>query len=430
MQEYLMPFVHLLLEMAPYLLLGFLIAGLLHAFVPPRFYSRHLSGRGMRPVISSALMGVPLPLCSCGVIPTAMSLRRSGASRGATVSFLISTPQTGVDSILATGALMGLPFALLRPVVAFVTSIFGGALVNRFVRGEDSSNDKKDTEDNRPAGFVPRMKLALRYGFVDMMQDIGKWLTIGLIIAGLITIFVPGDFFTGLGSYPLLNMLVVLAIAIPMYVCATGSIPIAVALMMKGLSPGAALVFLMAGPATNMAAIMVLGKVLERRTTLLYIFSIVTGAIACGLAIDYILPSEWFVVSSPAMAMSHGLAPWKIVSAIMFTALLIYAMSRRHSHDHAHEHGHSCGCTTGHACAHDEAAEPASPQPRIFAVEGMHCNHCRASVENVLKGLEGVEAVEVSLPDATASISGPASDSDIIAAVESIGFGCHRPVMS
>lgn len=265
MQEYIIPFVSLLLEMAPYLLLGFLVAGLLHAFVPPSFFSRHLSGPGFRPVVNSALMGVPLPLCSCGVIPTAMGLRKSGASRGATVSFLISTPQTGVDSILATAATMGLPMALMRPVIAFVTAIFGGSLVSRFCPEPAQAKTVAAVADERRHGFAARIADALHYGFVDMMQDVGKWLTIGLVLAGIIAVAVPDGFLTGLRDYPLLNMLLILVVAVPMYVCATGSIPVAMALMLKGLSPGAALVFLMAGPATNAAAMIVIGKALDRR---------------------------------------------------------------------------------------------------------------------------------------------------------------------
>ncbi|MDE5959958.1 MAG: permease, partial [Muribaculaceae bacterium] len=121
--EFLATFWAMLCEMAPYLLLGFLFAGMLHAFLPASFYNRHLGRPGFWSVAKAAMFGVPLPLCSCGVIPTAMSMRRQGASRAATVSFLISTPQTGVDSILATGSLLGWPLALIRPIAAFATAL-------------------------------------------------------------------------------------------------------------------------------------------------------------------------------------------------------------------------------------------------------------------------------------------------------------------
>ena len=285
-------------SMPPYLLLGFLLAGLMHAFVPATLYRRYLGGSSFRSGLNAALLGIPLPLCSCGVIPTAMSLRKEGASKGATVSFLISTPQTGVDSMIATYSLMGLPFALLRPLVALITSLMGGCLVNRFDDREEASTAEASSviaESQAPQPFVQRLKSALHYAFVEMMQDIGRWLVVGLVVEGLITVFVPDSFFAVFADKPLLSMLLVLAFAVPMYLCATGSIPIAVALMLKGLSPGTALVLLMAGPAVNVASMLVISKVMGRKTLLLYLLSIVSGAILFGLGIDYLLPREWFI---------------------------------------------------------------------------------------------------------------------------------------
>ena len=259
----------LLGEMSPYLLLGFLLAGLMHEFVPSGLYRKYLGGRNLRSVIWAALLGVPLPLCSCGVIPTAMALRREGASKGATVSFLIATPQTGVDSIVATYSLMGLPFALVRPVVAFITAIFGGALVTAFEQPDEILIARKTTpadEHQEKEPLLHRLREAVEYGFIEMMEDIGKWLIVGLVVAGLITALVPDAWFTAFRDNSLLSILFVLVFAIPMYLCATGSIPIAVALMMKGLTPGAGLVLLMAGPASNMASILVIRKVLGNRT--------------------------------------------------------------------------------------------------------------------------------------------------------------------
>ena len=290
--EYITPFLYLLNTMAPYLLLGFLLAGVIHAYVPRRLYARYLSQPDFRSVALAALFGVPLPLCSCGVIPTAMSLRREGASKGAVTSFLIATPQTGVDSIVATYSVLGLPFAVIRPVVALVTALAGGWTVNRLTRSEtDGILPAAEGGEVRRSGS--RFVEALRYGFVDMIQDIGRWLVLGLLVAGLITILVPDNFFASFADKPLLNMAVVLLFSIPMYLCATGSIPIAAALMLKGLSPGAALVLLMAGPATNTASILVIGKVLGRRTLAAYLGAIVAGAVGFGLAIDYLLPAAW-----------------------------------------------------------------------------------------------------------------------------------------
>ena len=297
-------------EMSPYLLLGFFFAGVMHAFIPGMVYNRYLGGKGFKSVFYGALFGAPLPLCSCGVLPTAMSLRKQGASKGATASFLISTPETGVDSIIATYSVLGLPFAVIRPVAAFCNAIMGGWLINKFgdkdeVVPVDASAKTccchHKQEETHHEGFLGKMREALRFGFVEMIEDIGKWLVIGLVIAGLITVFVPDEFFALFRGNTQLSMLLVLCIAIPMYICATGSIPIAVALMMKGLTPGAALVLLMAGPACNMASILVINKTLGRKSLVLYLVSIITMAILWGHVVDYLLPAEWF-----QMALSVG----------------------------------------------------------------------------------------------------------------------------
>ena len=297
-------------KMSPYLLLGFFFAGVMHAFIPGMVYNRYLGGKGFKSVFYGALFGVPLPLCSCGVLPTAMSLRKQGASKGATASFLISTPETGVDSIIATYSVLGLPFAVIRPVAAFCNAIMGGWLINKFgdkdeVVPVDASAKTccchHKQEETHHEGFLGKMREALRFGFVEMIEDIGKWLVIGLVIAGLITVFVPDEFFALFRGNTQLSMLLVLCIAIPMYICATGSIPIAVALMMKGLTPGAALVLLMAGPACNMASILVINKTLGRKSLVLYLVSIITMAILWGHVVDYLLPAEWF-----QMALSVG----------------------------------------------------------------------------------------------------------------------------
>lgn len=280
---------HLINEMSPYLLLGFLFAGILHAFVPQTQYNRYLGKNSFSSVVNAAILGIPLPLCSCGVIPTALSLRRNGASKGATVSFLIATPQTGVDSIAATYSLMGLPFALVRPLAALCTSLLGGALANFTNKDVDSCQECRESSETETSGtFLEKCVEALRFGYVDMMQDIGKWLVTGLVVAALITILVPDNFFTIFNGNTLASMLLVFAIALPMYVCATGSIPIAVALMMKGLTPGAALVLLMAGPACNFASMIAVRKVLGMKTMLIYIFSVMVGAMGFGFLIDHL----------------------------------------------------------------------------------------------------------------------------------------------
>lgn len=413
--------INLMNEMSPYLLLGFLLAGLMRAFVPTHLYHRYLGRPNFRSVVNAMLLSLPVPLCSCGVIPTAMSLYRQGASKGASVSFLIATPQTGVDSIIATYSLMGLPFALMRPLVAIVTSLLGGQLVNWFDTPAAPATPvaAPNEEPDRRLGFGARIRQALNYAFVEMMQDIGRWLVLGLVIAGLITAWVPDSVFSVLADNTLLSILVVLACAVPMYLCATGSIPIAVALMLKGLSPGTALVLLMAGPAVNVASMLVVRKVMGLRTLLLYLLSIVGGAVGFALTIDYLLPRHWFTSHLEAMqSCCHEHTPWfNIACSILLLILLFHALWRRYFHKGGCGHAH-CHCHDEECHCHTEADEALT-----LHITGMSCNHCRAHVEQAIKAVPGVTDVKVDLTDAQAIIKGNASPESIRQAVESIGFG-------
>ena len=401
--------------MSPYLLLGFLLAGLMHEFIPSKVYTKYLGERSLKSVVLAALFGVPLPLCSCGVIPTAMGIRREGASKGATISFLIATPQTGVDSIIATYSLMGLPFAIIRPIVALLTAVFGGVLCNGVTpdpsprRGERGSlNINKESPSPR-RGVGVRLLGALAYAFGEMMEDIGKWLAIGLIVAGIITAAVPDSWFAIFQGNTLYSILFVLLFSIPMYLCATGSIPIALALMLKGLTPGAALVLLMAGPASNAASILVVGKVLGKRSVLIYLISIITGAILFGFGIDYLLPREWFMAPVNQYAACHdeGISLFSYICTALLLVLLLRALFFGHHHHH-----------------HDEETEMATCT--IYDVEGMNCNHCAANVQKAIASVEGVELVEVSLHEGKASIKGSPRESDVLQAVESIGFRAKK----
>lgn len=405
----------LLTEMAPYLLLGFFLAGLMHEFIPRQVYANYLSKPNFRSVFLAALFGVPLPLCSCGVLPTAMGLRREGGSRGATISFLIATPQTGVDSIIATYSLMGLPFAIIRPIVALITAVFGGSLINVFESDNEIIVVRKAAEKTTEKSFVQKLKGSLYYGFVEMMGDIGKWLVIGLIVAGMITTLVPDEWFAIFKDNSLLSILLVLAISVPMYICATGSIPIAVALMMKGLTPGAALVLLMAGPACNVASLLVINKVLGRRTLLLYLTAIVGGAVAFGLGIDYLLPREWFtsgLVMQGSCCAEEGFSLFNSICAVVLILMLVYALflHRLHHHD-------GCCCEEECCCCHAEQEES-----KTYHIEGMHCSHCAANVEKTISSVEGVESCSVSLSEKSATVSGHADDAAVREAVESIGY--------
>ena len=388
-------------EMGPYLLLGFLIAGFLHVFVPKRFYSKYLSKDNKFAVLWAALLGVPLPLCSCGVIPTAVGLKREGASKGAVASFLIATPQTGIDSILATFSLMGLGFALVRPIAALITGVCGGLLVNRFVLEEDGDGFADATCDVESGNPVWRV---LKYGYYDMIQDIGGRLVLGLLVAALIQVAVPDSFFLRFGSRPLLQMLVILVIAIPMYICSTGSIPVAAALIMKGLSPGAALVMLMAGPAVNMASILVVRKALGGRFTWIYLLTIVVFAIGFGFVVNAIglqIPLE-----SMHHAAHHGAGGpslFKLICAAVLTLLIIFALTMKLFDKILHKQAQEADVT-------------------VYTVEGMHCSHCEAAVVRSVEEIPGVESAKANASRKTLTIKGPAKEEDIKAAVDKTGY--------
>lgn len=417
---------NILNQMSPYILLGFILAGMLHVFIRPDTMSRHLAGHGWRPVVKAALLGIPLPLCSCGVLPTAVALRRQGASKGASTSFLIATPQTGVDSIAATYALLGLPFAIVRPIAALVGSVAGGMAVDR--SDKDGENDtpqnasatafsdgccQSAAEAEAPRGFINKMWGAIKYGLTDMMASVGKWLVIGLVVAALITVAVPDSLFLSLAEYPLLAMLVMVAIAVPMYVCATGSIPIAMSLMLKGLTPGVGFVLLMAGPAANFASVMVLRKSLGRRATAVYVLSVVVTAILFGLLIDYILPAQWFALSGSPDATAHCHVEWPwfptlcstLLVALLIRAFIAGAADRRRFRR-----------------ASNNTSNTDTTMQKVYKVKGMACAHCKATVEKAVGAVAGVSCVAVDLPTGRVAVDGAYDPKAVAEAVSNAGF--------
>ncbi len=387
--------------MAPYLLLGFLIAGLLHVFVPQNFYRRYLSKQNRLSVLWAALLGVPLPLCSCGVIPTAIGLRNEKASKGAIASFLIATPQTGIDSILATFSLMGLGFAIIRPVAALITGVCGGLLVNRLVADDDMTAAEAASCSTQQGNRLWRV---LRYAYYDMIRDIGLRLLIGLVVAALIQVAVPDEFFLQFGSQPLLQMLLILLIAIPMYICSTGSIPVAAALMMKGLSPGAALVMLMAGPAVNLASILVVHKSMGRRFTTIYLLTIVVCSVLFGLLLNASgLPLS---LAADGACCAHQAAmpsTFKLVCATVLTLLIIFALMMKFFSKFSNN-------------------KPTDPDTVVYRVEDMHCSHCEAAVVRAVESVTGVEKAKASASARTLTIKGSATEADIRQAVEGAGY--------
>ncbi len=400
MRSYLISLLNVVCEMAPYLLLGFLIAGILHVFVPNRFYTRYLSRDNKWAVLLAALLGVPLPLCSCGVIPTAIGLRNEKASKGAVASFLIATPQTGIDSILATFSLLGLGFAIIRPVAALVTGVCGGLLVNRLVKDDD---DSVSSATSCEAETGNRLWRVLKYAFYKMIRDIGGRLVIGLLVAALIQVAIPDEFFLTFGNQPLLQMLVILVVAVPMYICSTGSIPVAAALIMKGLSPGAALVMLMAGPAVNLASILVVRKALGRQFTWIYLLVIVGFSILFGLLVNAIDLSVSPRITDTCCTDQAALpGTFKLICASVLTLLLLFALTMKLFDRFKHK--------------------PADPDTAVYTVEGMHCSHCEAAVCRAVEEIPGVESAKANASGKTLTIKGPAPEEAIRAAVEKAGY--------
>jgi len=277
-------------QMAPYLLAGFLIAGLLSVIISPGSIDKHLGGRGFLPVLKASAFGVPLPLCSCSVIPVAASLRRHGAGKGATTAFLVSTPQTGADSVAVTFSLLGPFFAVYRPLAALVSGIVGGIAVSLTEGGGVKSDKENITHcEHECCTHGPRPSIPvriLRYGLVTLPADIGPSLLAGLVIAAVITVVVPGDFFSNAVPQGPLQIVVMMAAGMPVYICATASVPIAAGLIMAGVSPGAAFALLMTGPATNGATIVTIWRIMGRAACLLYLATMGVAAFGGGLLMD------------------------------------------------------------------------------------------------------------------------------------------------
>lgn len=349
-----------------YILFGFVIAGLLHELVPDRLVAKHLGGENLRSVVVAALFGAPLPLCSCSVLPAAAGLRRQGASRAATVSFLISTPETGVDSIALTYGLLGPVMAVIRPVVAVTTSIVAG-LVSIGIRDDDTEDrdleadlagldehahedescedDTCESETQRTvapqAGLGERLRRVLRYAFVTLLDDIAFWMLIGIVLSGVLSAALPDDFFTRVIGWEggLLPLLVMAVIGIPLYLCASASTPVAAALLAKGLSPGAALVFLLTGPAASAASIAVVGKMLGRRRLRAYLGSIAGVSITAGLLLD-IYGGEAVratVLAAGAATDSPTFAAVKTASAAIFGLLVCSSLVRTRFREGIHD---------------------------------------------------------------------------------------------
>jgi len=436
-------------QMSPYLLFGFLVAGVLSVCVSPEWVERHLGRRGFGPVLKASLFGVPLPLCSCGVIPVSASLRRHGASRAATTAFLLSTPQTGVDSIAVTYALLGPVFAIFRPIAALLTGFVGGGLVQVF--GEPDGRGTGVFCRNGPKGALHErlpspsyddelvaadcteaccadarersvLFRVLRYGFVTLPRDIGAALLVGIVIAGTMAVLVPQDHMNAYIGGGVVSILLLMAVGVPVYVCATASVPIAAGLLHMGASPGAALAFLIAGPATNAATFTTIWKLLGRRTAILYLMTVAVSAIIFGLVLNGLIPvveSALPQLGSHAHAAAQG--SWlHHASAVVLLAVLAFSY-----------------CTAWTALQHTNGKEAAEEESRDvgngvnqcrleLVVTGMTCSHCTETVRRVLVESTGVRSAEVDLSSGRAIVRGRNLDPDpLVAAVAGLGYAAR-----
>jgi uncharacterized membrane protein YraQ (UPF0718 family) len=325
-------------ESAPFLIFGLFVAGLLHVFLDPAMVARHLGRGRVRPIVMASVLGVPLPLCSCGVLPAALAIRKQGANDGAVTSFLISTPATGVDSIAITYALLGPIMAVVRPIVAFISGVATGfvqTLSSRSaavgtkvpaahactVDGCCDGDGCPPNEHKHHHSAVEKTLAGLRYAFVDLLGEISGWFLLGVLLAGVIMFAVPEDLIERSVGGGLVTMLIMLVVGVPLYVCSSASTPIAAALILKGLSPGAALVFLMAGPATNAAGITVVAGMLGKRAAAVYLGGIAVCAVAMGLLLDALLGvAGWRVVPTVSAGHAENFAAWRVILGALFLA--------------------------------------------------------------------------------------------------------------
>jgi hypothetical protein len=346
-------FWHILTEMSPYLLFGFLVSGIISTFIPSDLIEKHLGKPGFLSVIKAAFLGIPLLLCSCGVLPIAASLKKNGATDGATSSFLMTTPKTGIDSILISYALLGPIYAIYMPIAALISGILSGVLIDIFGTNKksipDSIGNHTNSDDCCSSKRIQnRLLHILKYGFYQIPKEIWKPLLIGLILSGIISALLPADFFAKTIGSGIGTMFILMLASIPLYVCASGSIPVVASLILKGISPGTALVFLMVGPATNITTISVVWKLMGKKTAIIYILSVACTAILAGLTLDYFFE----IAIKSDITMGRHLLPHYIHSFSAVILLLILSFqfiypvySKLFSKTHNHkEEKESCCC--------------------------------------------------------------------------------------
>jgi hypothetical protein len=352
-------------------------------------------------------------LCSCGVIPVVTSLRKQGASRGACLSFLISTPTSGVDSFLATYSLLGFFFAIYRVIASFITGIFSGLLTNVFDK-ETTSKMQKTLLNNcnvcnetfpHTHNIIEKAKKVFSYGFIELLEDIGKWILLGLLIGGIITYFIPEGFIGKYLGSGFLSMFLMLIAAIPIYVCATGSIPIAAALMLKGLSPGGGFIFLFAGPATNAVTITVIGKYLGKKSLTLYLLSIGITSILLGFLLNIL----WGDIELNKVMMCSKMLPSsiKFICALVLLGLSLYSMRG--------------SIKLG-------KKEEVVMEELILKIPDMTCQHCVRTINRALQKIEGIKSVDINLKTKIVKLMSETviSQDEVIEAIKKEGYECEQ----
>ena len=382
-------------ELSPWLLLGMLISGVLHVALPKNFVRRRF--RGFSGVVQSVLLGVPLPLCSCGVIPAGIGLKNDGASDGAAVGFLISTPQTGIDSVLVSASFFGWPFAIFKMVTAAVTGIVGGWLTDASGEGQREESENAPFVSSSTKSQIPWW-IEFWSHAMEVLQSIWLWLLIGVAISALIGTLGFESVIKQVSDAGLLPaMLLMLVISIPLYVCATASVPIAAALVQSGLPPAVALVFLMAGPATNLTTMGAIKKRFGWRVLSVYLGTLVVGSFLAAFLFD------WVLSATVAAGDSHGHHHqnwWSVLSAIIVLLLIGQILSKRFLRSKT---------------VVDESTVELS-------VNGMHCGSCVARIETAVGNMKGVDSIQVDLTREIASINGDASIDELISVIQGLGF--------
>ncbi len=402
----------LCMEMAPYLLLGMFVSGLISVFINNNLIFQQIGSKNISSILKSTIFGIPLPLCSCGVIPVAATLREGGASKGSTVSFLVSTPQTGVDSIFLTYGLLGPVYAIFRPLAAFFSGVFSGIIINNFDEDDHHHLDDKNKNQKEKLPMLKRIVSGIEYGFFILPSDIVVPLSQGLIIAAGIALLIPPDFIANhFISDIYIQYVLMLSVSIPIYVCATASIPIAVALMLKGISPGAAFVFLMAGPATNASSIAIIKNILGKKTLYYYLSLIALTAVFFGIILDN------FLTITPPKIISHvhNHEPNTVtlILTIIFLLILLNAYLSRFR-------------ASSIQSMNSPDKNNKSKNSIEMIVEGMTCNHCKESVESTINSFNGVNNTLVDLASGKVMVNG--DDLDLLKIKEKIegrGFKVH-----